>query len=116
MAILIKDTITNPRSINNGTTDIVITFKGQTIGLTDADVVVDFKISPFPELSFEGLEKISSPYTFTATEAEFSKNVSIQNNTTPIDNVNYRNGLIALVATDHKAGSIMSDNVAIKFV
>jgi hypothetical protein len=119
MAILIKETTTSPRKIGNGATNMTISFKGQTIGEPTADVIIEFIISSssFPELSFnDGLKKISESFKFTNTEQSFSKKVTIQNNISPADNLNYRNDQIELIASDHKTHSSMSDNVAIKFI
>lgn len=118
MAIVIKETLTNPRVIPNGSTNVVITFQGLTVGVDSADVIVEFIISPFPEVSFEGLERVTSNYEFTTADNPFSRNVIIQNAASPEDNELYsRNTRIVLIATiDHKQGSGMSDSTVIKFV
>jgi hypothetical protein len=104
MSIAITNGACSPNQISNASTvSATITFTGNALK-NSTDVIVDFKISPYPDLSFNGSETVSNPYTFDTTNKPFSKTVNIQNQSSPAS-TSWLNGLIALTATEHNTGN-----------
>jgi len=102
MSISITSAQALPHQLPNGTTQIAISFSGKSLN-DNTSVIVDFGISPFPELGFGGNDKVNSPYVFNNQWQEFSKTVNVDNKTNGPSG-NWKPGLIALTATQHDTG------------
>ncbi len=113
MPIRIRNAKAIPYQIpDNKTTDVEITFDGMASN-NDVKVIVDFKISPYPELNCKGNERVSAPYVFNEESGKFSKIIKITN-ANPVSQ-EWLHGYIALKATDIETGNVYYDYAAIVY-
>jgi hypothetical protein len=99
MPISIFSATATPSQLPNGTTIIVINFDGQA-STDGTNILVNFTISPFPELSFNGNRTVNAPYVLNTSQQSFSRTVTV-NNLTSSSASDWKNGLIALNAIEH---------------
>lgn len=85
MSITIKNSSINKISISSGDNKVVISFTGSAdSNNTKVDII--FNLSYYPELSFQG-HKSTIPETliFNKTEKQYSKELTLTNNSTSVD-------------------------------